>query len=157
MNYLDTLIWGGARTADGLSYTDYKFLVKELGEKYSERFVSAQNLIADFHGEHVAGEIIEFFKVGDITRKGIERALSNEVVTPGKTTYHDVVWWLEEQNGKRWVCAEPGFQVQHFHKHLVSRGIKPLSYGWDKERVIQRGDILFIDWGLNRNNILHRY
>ena len=97
MNYLDTPNWGGARTADGLSYTDYKFLVKELGEKYSERFVSAQNLIADFHGEHVAGEIIEFFKVGDITRKGIERTLSNEVVTPGKTTYHDVVWWLEEQ------------------------------------------------------------
>ncbi|MCK5558627.1 MAG: peptidase M24, partial [Candidatus Hydrogenedentes bacterium] len=47
----------GIRLADGLSYTDYKYLEKELGEKYVERFVSAQHLIADFHGERVASEI----------------------------------------------------------------------------------------------------
>ncbi len=88
---------GGMYTADGLSYTDYKFLVKELGEKYVERFVSAQHLIADFHGERVASEIIEFSKIGDITRSEIERALSNEVITPGKTTHNDVARWLEER------------------------------------------------------------
>ena len=35
-------------------------------------------------------------KVGDITRRGLERALSNEVIVPGKTTYMDVSRWLEE-------------------------------------------------------------
>ena len=141
---------GGMYTADGLSYTDYDFLVKELGEKYAERFVSTQHLIADFHGERVASEIIEFSKVGDITRTGIERALSNEVITPGKTTYNDVARWLEEwleAMGLRrnWYPSiaflEPGFQ-----------GYQTLIKGKGTERVIQRGDMLYIDWGLNRNN-----
>jgi hypothetical protein len=57
--------------------------VSELGEKYAERFVSAQDLIADFRGEHVAGETVEFAKVAEITRKELECALSNEVMTPG--------------------------------------------------------------------------
>ena len=40
----------GIYNADGLSTTDYKFLVKELGEKYAKRFTSAQDLIVDFRG-----------------------------------------------------------------------------------------------------------
>ena len=91
LNYLDLPIRGeGVHTVDGLSHTDYRLLEEELGEKYVERFVSAQHLIADFHGEHVVSEIIEFSKISDITRRGIERALSNEVITPGKTTYYDI-------------------------------------------------------------------
>ncbi len=151
LNYLDPTMRRGARTADGLSYSDYRFLEEELGEKYAERFVSAQNLIADFHGEHVAGEIIEFSKVAEITRKGIERALSNEVITPGKTTYHDVVWWLEEHRKamglrRTWVPSVAFPQSPDF------KGYQTIIDGWDKERVIQRGDVMFIDWGLNRNN-----
>ena len=38
----------GLHVADGLSYTDFKFLQRELGEKYASRFVSAQHLIAEF-------------------------------------------------------------------------------------------------------------
>jgi Xaa-Pro aminopeptidase len=151
LNYLDPPIRGeGVHTADGLSHTEYKFLVKELGENYAKRFVSAQRLIADFHGEHVAGEIIEFSKVAEITRRLLERALSNEVITPGKTTYNDVARWLEEQREamglrRTWfpgvAFPEPGF-----------RGYQSLNKGKGMERVIQRGDILYIDWGLNRNN-----
>ena len=151
LNYLDPLIRGeGIHTADGLSHTDYKLIVEELGEKYAERFVSAQRLIADFHGEHVAGEIIEFSKVAEITRRLLERALSNEVITPGKTTYYDVSRWLEERReemGMRrtWypgvAFPEPGFH-----------GYQTINRGKGMERVIQRGDILWIDWGLNRNN-----
>jgi Xaa-Pro aminopeptidase len=115
-----------------------------LGEKYASRFVSARHLIADFHGERVAGEIIEFSKVGDITRKLVERALSNEVITPGITTQNDVAMWLEEQReamGMRRAWY-PGCYV-----HLPDGG----EIG-NTERVIQRGDILQIDWGADRNN-----
>ena len=65
-------------------------LKKELGEPYVSRLVSAEKLIADFRSERVAGEIIEFSKVAYITQKLIERALSNEVITPGKTTMNEV-------------------------------------------------------------------
>ena len=135
---------GGMYTADGLSYTDYKFLVKELGEKYVERFVSAQHLIADFHGERVASEIIEFSKIGDITRSEIERALSNEVITPGKTTHNDVARWLEE---RRETLGLLRTWFPTLYTHLPDGG----EIG-GTERVIQRGDVLQIDWGINRNN-----
>ncbi|MDE0061795.1 MAG: M24 family metallopeptidase [Gammaproteobacteria bacterium] len=135
--------------ADGLSYKNYNYLVRELGEKYEERFVSSLDLITDFHGEHVAGEIVEMHKVGDITRRGLERALSNEVIEPGKTTYRDVYLWLEELREtlglrRTWV---PGmaFVQQDF------RGYQKF-YDNLAERVIQRGDLVYIDWGLKRNN-----
>ncbi len=134
----------GIHVADGLSHTDYKFLETELGEKYASRFTSAQHLIADFHGERVAGEIIEFSKIGDITRKGIERALSNEVITPGKTTLRDVSLWLEERR------EEWGLQRAWYPSVRVSRpgGVRVRS----KSEVIRRGDIVQIDWGGGRNN-----
>lgn len=87
----------GQHVADGLTHTDFKFLSDELGEPYASRFVSAQRLIADFRGERVALELVEFSKVANLTGSYIERALSNEVITPGVTTHNDVSWWLEEQ------------------------------------------------------------
>lgn len=151
LNYLDPYMRGeGIYNADGLSTTDYKFLVKELGDKYVDRFVSAQYLIADYRGEHVAGEIIEFAKVAEITHRELERALSNEVITPGKTTHLEVEMWLEERREelglrRTWfpgvAFPAPGF-----------RGYQSVSKGKGTERVIQRGDIVYIDWGLNRNH-----
>ena len=134
----------GLHIADGLTHTDFKGLSNELGEKYASRFTSAQHLIADFHGERVAGEIVEFAKIGDLTRRLIERALSNEVVTPGKTTHADVARWLE----------------QKLHDHDLQRAWYPTVYSHrpdgseigGTERVIQRGDVLQIDWGAGRNN-----
>ena len=134
----------GIRLADGLSHTDYEYLEQELGEKYSSRFVSAQHLIADFHGERVAAELIEFSKIADITWRELERALSNEVITPGKTTHNDVARWLEERR-----------ETMGLHRTWFPTVYTHLPNGGEiggTERVIQRGDILQIDWGLNRNN-----
>ena len=151
LNFLDPPIRGeGVHNADGLSHKDYTFLAEELGEKYAERFVSAQRLIADFHGEHVASEIIEFSKVGDITRRGIERALSNEVITPGKTTYFEVMQWLEEHR-KAMGLRRTWFPGAVFPEPEL-QGYGTMSSEERMGRVIQRGDILWIDWGLNRNN-----
>ena len=96
--------------------------------------------IADFHGEHVAGEIIEFSKIAAITRRELQRALSNEVITPGKTTYHDVTRWLDERRQslglrRTWY---PGMAF-----------VAPGSQGYQRlvegsERVIHRGDIPFL-------------
>jgi len=40
--------------ADGLSYTGYLALVKDLGKKYAERLVSSERLVSDFRGCKVA-------------------------------------------------------------------------------------------------------
>ncbi len=134
----------GQHVADGLTHTDFKFLSDELGEPYASRFVSAQRLIADFRGERVALELVEFSKVGELTSSYIERALSNEVITPGVTTHNDVAWWLEEQR-ERMGLLRTWFPT--VYTHLPDGG----EIG-GTERVIQRGDVLQIDWGLERNN-----
>ncbi|MDD9999332.1 MAG: M24 family metallopeptidase [Rhodospirillaceae bacterium] len=139
----------GVHVADGLSYKDYTVLARELGTTYEERFVSSLDLLADFHGEHVASEIVEMSKVGDITRRGLERALSNEVIEPGKTTYMDVSRWLEEHREslglRRTWFPSFAFVDEDYD------GYQRFSSG-RTERVIQRGDLVFIDWGLKRNN-----
>jgi len=151
LNYLDPYMEGeGIYNADGLSTTDYKFLVKELGEKYVKRFVSAQDLIVDFRGEHVAGEIIEFAKAAQITQGLLDRAFSNEVITPGVTTQFEVEMWLEERREelglRRTWFPGVGFPNSGY------RDYQKVGKGTGPERVIQRGDILSVDWGVNRNH-----
>jgi methionine aminopeptidase len=134
----------GRHLTDGLSHTDYMNLKKELGEPYASRLVSAEKLIPDFRSERVAGEIIEFSKIANITRKLIERALSNEVISPGKTTMNEVCWWIEEQQHA--LGVERGWHPTVFLSPPDGNEIA------NSDRVIQPGDVLQIDYGIGRNN-----
>ena len=145
MNFLEVPnIREGLHVADGLTHSDFQFLSEELGEPYTSRFVSAQQLVADFRGERVALELVEFSKVADLTSSYIERALSNEVITPGVTTHNDVSWWLEEQRESMGLLRT---WYPTVYNHLPDGG----EIG-GTDRVIQRGDVLQIDCGLERNN-----
>lgn len=134
----------GRHLSDGLSHTDYINLKKTLGEPYASRLVSAERLIADFRAERVPGEIIQFSKVANMNRKLQECALSNEVITPGKTTLLDVCWWLDEQRHAL------GFQSGWFPTAFLSPpdGVEIAN----TNRVIQPGDIIQIDWGIGKDN-----
>jgi Xaa-Pro aminopeptidase len=134
----------GRHLTDGISHTDFVNLQKELGEPYASRLVSAEKLISDFRSERVAGEIIEFSKIANITRRLIERALSNEVITPGKTTMNDICRWLEEQ--QKALGVERGWHPTVFLSPPDGNEIA------NTDRVIQGGDVLQIDYGLGRNN-----
>ena len=83
--------------ADGLSYTMHQHLVKTLGEPYASRLVSAERLVSEFRSRRVASEIVAFGEAAGIAIQLTERALSNEVITPGKTTLEDVAWWLQDR------------------------------------------------------------
>ena len=134
----------GRHLSDGLSYTDYINLKKELGEPYASRLVSAERLIADFRAERVAGEIIQFSKVAFVNRDLQQRALSNEVITPGKTTLMDVCGWLDEQR-HLW-GFESGWQPS------VRLPLPDGSEFRNSDRVIQPGNIIQIDWGIGKHN-----
>jgi Xaa-Pro aminopeptidase len=127
--------------ADGLSHTCYLALVKALGEKYTSRLVSAEKLVCDFRSQRVASEIALFGKAGELTRQIMERALSNEVITPGLTTLADVKWWMADE--------------------LLSMGMKPdggkpgVIYpkrNHADDYTIERGDLLSMDWGITMMN-----
>ena len=145
LNFLDhENVMEGLFLADGLSHSDFGFLAAELGEPYASRFVSARHVIADFRGPRVATEIVEFSKVADLTRRYLERALSNEVITVGKTSQLDIAWWLEEQRER--LGVERGW-FPTVYLHLPDGGEIAAS-----DRVVQPGDVMQIDWGIGRNN-----
>lgn len=128
-------------SADGLSYTGRKELAEILGSKYEARFASAEKLFSDFHSRHVATEIAAFSEAGDYSYQFAERALSNEVITPGVTTLEDVAWWMKEQLFKNNLQSSFGMPSIYV---TGPNGIEATS----TDRIIQRGDILMLDWGV---------
>lgn len=140
LNYADHI--GGA---DGLTHTSYLKLVEELGDKYAARFVSAEKLASDFRSRRVATEIAAFAAAGEMSREIAERAFSNEVITPGKTTLADVAWWMHEQQFKNNLDTSFGMPSVYI---TGPDGFVALS----NDHVIQRGDFLAIDWGVGYLN-----
>jgi len=131
--------------ADGLSHTGFQHLVKTLGEPYAGRLVSAEKLVSDFRSRRVASEIVAFGEAGELSRRIAERALSNEVVTPGVTTLEEVAWWMQDQllaKGLQSSFDMPSVYV------TGPQGIEDVS----NKRIIQRGDFLIIDWGVGLMN-----
>jgi len=131
--------------ADGLSYTSFQKLSEELGAKYAERFVSAEKLASDFRSRRVASEIAAFARAGELSRNIAERAFSNEVITPGKTTLADVAWWMREQQFENNLDTSFGMPSVYI---TGPDGFVALS----NDHVIQRGDFLAIDWGVGYMN-----
>ncbi len=140
LNYAENI---GA--ADGLSHTSYRKLTETLGEKYARRFVSAEKLASDFRSRRVASEIAAYARAGEMSRNIAERAFSNEVITPGKTTLADVAWWMREQQFENGLGTSFGMPSVYV---TGPDGIEALS----SDRVIQRGDFLAIDWGVGYLN-----
>lgn len=135
----------GIGAADGLSHTSWLHLSETLGAPYADRMVSAEKLVSDFRSRRVASEIVAFGEAGEWSRRIAERAFSNEVITPGVTALEDVAWWIEQQlleNGLDTSFGLPSIYI------TGPTGIEDTS----NERIIQRGDLLMIDWGVGYLN-----
>lgn len=131
--------------ADGLTHTAWLRLGEMLGEDYVRRFVSAQKLVSDFRSRRVATEIAAFAAAGEMSREIAERAFSNEVITPGKTTLADVAWWMHEQQFRNNLGTSFGMPSVYI---TGPDGFEGLS----DDAVIERGDFLAIDWGVGYLN-----
>ena len=131
--------------ADGLSHTMYRHLVKTLGEPYASRLVSAERVVSDFRSRRVASEIVAFGEAAGIAIQLTERALSNEVITVGKTTLEDVAWWLQDRLLDRALGSE--FDMPSVYV-TGPEGILATS----SSRIIQPGDVMMIDWGVQLMN-----
>jgi Xaa-Pro aminopeptidase len=67
------------------------------------------------------------------------------VIIPGKTTLEEVAWWMKEQLFKN--NLESSFGMPSVYV-TGPKGIEATS----SERIIQRGDILMLDWGVGFMN-----
>jgi len=127
--------------ADGLSRAGYDYLVKTLGPPYDTRLVSADKLISDFLYHRVVSEIAVFAEAGRISKELAERALTNEVIVPGRTRLEDVAWWLQDQLEARRLESSFGLPSVYI---TGPEGIEADS----NTRIIRPGDLLMIDWGV---------
>ncbi len=126
--------------ADGLSHTSYLHLKSQLGS-YGDRLVSAERFVSDFRATRTAVEIAAFAEAGEMSREIAERAFSNEVITPGVTTLEDVAWWMSDQQLARGLGSS--FDMPSVYI-TGPQGIVATS----SDRIIQRGDLLMLDWGV---------
>ena len=129
-------------TADGLSHSLHEKLREMLGPDLAARLVPAEKLVSDFRSRHSTTEIAAFARAGEYSRTIAERALSSEVITPGKTTTGDVAWWMMEQLHKEGLGNSFGIPSIY----VLGPGPRGPVSG---DHVIQRGDLITMDWGVN--------
>ena len=127
--------------ADGLSHAGYEYLVRTLGKPYDVRIVSAEKLVSDFFCRRVASEIGVIAEAGRLSREIAHRALSNEVIVPGKTMIEDVSWWIMDRLAEK--NLESSFGIPDVYI-TGQNGIEPNT----GKRILQRGDLINIDWGV---------
>ena len=141
---------GGARGAtDGLTHEAYKFLADAVGPTNASRFVSAAPLIVEYMDTRLPEELEHYRTAVEVTDILTQRAFSNEVITPGKTTVGDVRWWFLQQVNKLGldVWFQPDLRLQR-HNEDPGKTQQFLSVT-EESAVIQRGDVIHIDCGVN--------
>lgn len=141
---------GGTRGAtNGLTHDAYKYLSETLGQDYASRFVSAAPLIVEYMDTRLPEELEHYRTAVELTDILTQRAFSNEVITPGKTTVGDVRFWFLQQvnNAGLDVWFQPDLRIQR-QSQETGKTLQFLSVAPESE-VIQRGDVIHIDCGLN--------
>jgi len=125
--------------ADGLTVGMRNYLEETLGPEYAKRFVSAEGVVVSFRGRRLPEEVEILRHAALYTDKIIREALSEEVITPGKTTENDVANHLRRR------AKEFGATVP-----FISVVVGPVRGHADpSDRVIQPGGLVRIDFGIN--------
>ncbi len=141
---------GGTRgQQSGLTYDGYKFLAEALGPENEKKFVPAANFLVEFLDTRLPEELEHYRNAVFATDVITRRAFSNEVITPGKTTAGDVRWWMMQQLNDLGVDTwfQPDLRIQ---RQATTTGTTGQFLSTAKESdVIQRGDLIHVDFGLN--------
>ncbi len=130
--------------SDGLSAGEREALEAALGPKWMARVVRAENLPLEYLAIRPPEMLPAYRQLMEIAHNLIERAFSNEVITPGVTTNTDVVWWLRQQLNDLGSGAwfHPTVDVQR-------PGMRHDSVLATQDNVvIERGDVLHVDFGV---------
>jgi hypothetical protein len=142
---------GGRRgVTRSLTHDSYKYLAEQLGPEAESRFVSAASLIEDYLDTRLPEEFEHYEKLVRMTESLARRALSNEVIAPGRTTVGDVRNWLFSRSGeldlRPWFQPDLRIQRKGAVDEKTGRGFLQVA----KEAVvIERGDLIQLDFGLS--------
>jgi len=131
-----------------LTRSSYQFLVEVLGPEVEKRFVPAEPLIEEYLDTRLPEERAPYLQLVRLTENLVKRALSAEVIQPGRTTAGDLRRFLYDQLDAAGVTTwfRPDVRIQRRNEMSTqSKGF--LSVAKDAA-VIARGDLLHIDFGI---------
>ena len=123
--------------ADGLTANEKRLLTTAIGEKYAARMTSAEALAVGWLEYKLPEETEAYRHVMQVAHLVIREAFSNNVITPGKTTSEDVVWWMRQR------VVEMGLG-KWFHPSVTIYR----QGGTNGDQVIKPGDMLHTDFGI---------
>ena len=130
--------------SDGLSAGLRDKLMATLGADYKDKIKPSENLALEYQELRVPEMLPVYRDMMAIVHSLIARAFSGEVITPGKTTDQDVVWWLRQKvnDAGMGTWFQPSVEIQR--KGLTAAGRLNRKEGI----VIERGDVLHTDFGI---------
>ena len=128
--------------ADGLHSGEREALETALGPEYLERVVRVPQLAIDFIAIRAPGMEERYRTIEETVHAIIGEAFSSAVITPGSTTTDDVRWWLREK------VQELGMTTWFMPSVSLQRYTVGRSEGPQGDNVIERGDLLWCDFGV---------
>ena len=133
--------------ADGISVELKAYLVDAIGEVHANRLVSSEPLVIDYVSFRTPAELEIAQEASWRTWNILHRALSNEVITPGRTTLMDVHWWIVDEWRRQGLDFNfpPGLSI-------LRQGSSGLDDADDP--VIEPGDIIHVDFGVRQSGIV---
>ncbi|MEP7383827.1 MAG: M24 family metallopeptidase [Gemmatimonadota bacterium] len=141
---------GGKRgVARSMTHDTYVDLAAILGPAGQSRIVSAADLVEEYLDTRIPEEMPYYTRAVQLTESLARRALSNEVITPGKTTVGEVRNWLYDAmwaaGVRTWFQPDLRVQRQGMGK-ASSRGFLAVAA---ESTVIRRGDVVHLDFGIS--------
>ena len=133
---------------DGLVKTDYDALLEALPEDLENKLVSAEKLAISWIETRTSKEMDLYNTLVEVTHQIIDEAFSDKVITPGKTTTENVVWWMRQKvtdmGLETWF--HPTVDIQRNNEALKSH-IESFSKA-KTDDIILPGDLLHCDFGI---------
>jgi Xaa-Pro aminopeptidase len=126
--------------SDGLSAGEWEQLQVALGPEYLGRVVRAERLPLDYIALRPPEMLPIYREMMKTAHAIIAEAFSNKVITPGKTTTQDVVWWFRQKVQDLGLSTwfQPSVDIQR----------KGVDLSGEQDPSIQRGDVLHCDFGI---------
>jgi Xaa-Pro aminopeptidase len=125
---------------DGLSHSLYEDLVEILGDHYKEKLVTSEPIALDWLQLRTDSELETYKELAQFTKIICGETLSNEVITPGKTTTKEVVEWIRQK------VLDLGLTTSFYPTVDIQRR------GATEDRLsgtILPGDIVHLDFGIH--------
>jgi len=129
--------------SDGLTVGMRDKLMAALSPGYKDKIIPAENLALEYQELRIPEMLPTYRQMMEIVHSLISRAFSSEVITPGKTTNEDVVWWLRQKVNDAGLGTwfHPSVTVQR-------KGLTATTRLNPRDNVIERGDVLHTDFGI---------